>query len=183
MEIIQIVCDDNIYYFSGNNFFDEFFIALEGDELRKVAHEYFNSIPYQTLNSQEFLAFVKQVKNCGLIYKAKKVIEFAIVHKGNDVQLLHSLLPIYTSCCRILNQPETAIECAEHLLPICGGSCATYTSLAAAYCDIQDYKNAKKYAGIAYAKQGGGKGYQTEISLVFKRLKKETGETPDNKEE
>ena len=48
------------------------------------------------------------------------------------------------------------------------------TSLAAAYCDVGNYELAKKCANKAYAIQGGGKNYQTELSLVFQRIKKET---------
>lgn len=50
------------------------------------------------------------------------------------------------------------------------------TSLAAAYCDIGHYSLAMTCAKRAYAIQGGGKNYSTELSLVFMRIARETGE-------
>lgn len=172
----QIHYNGKMYHFDGKYFFDEFFIILSGEELNNVSRAYFNTIQYETLNSEDLFKTIKQMKSCGLYYETKKAIEFAIDKKSNDTQLLYGILPIYTSCCREAHQPKDAIIFAEKFLPICGGSSATYTSLAAAYCDIGDYENAKKCARRAYAKQGGGQGYNTEVSLVFKRIAKETGE-------
>ena len=180
MEILQH--DGKTYYYDGRLFCDEFFIILEGEELRNVAQAYFGATPYKTLDSNGLLNRIKQMKACGMYYETSKVIEYAFEKMGKDMQLLYTILPIYTSCCREINQPQRGINCAEKLLPICGGSVATYTSLAAAYCDVKEYEKAKKCARIAYAKQGGGQGYKTEVSLVFKRLEKETGDQFYNEE-
>ena len=51
-----------------------------------------------------------------------------------------------------------------------------YTSVAAAYCDLGDYAAAKRFADRAYGIQGGSKGYTTELSLVYRRIKTETGD-------
>ena len=48
------------------------------------------------------------------------------------------------------------------------------TSLAAAYCDVGNYELAKKCADRAYAIQGGSQNYQSELSLVYARIRKET---------
>ena len=50
------------------------------------------------------------------------------------------------------------------------------------YCDVRDYVNARRFADRAYARIGGGSsGYETELSLVYKRLNFiiEGGETYD----
>ena len=179
LQMQQIDYNGKRYYYNGTYFVDEFFLILEGEELRNVANEYFQGIDYPALDSDQLLEVIMQMKTCGMMYEVKKVIGDAFVGRAHNKRLLHSLLPIYTSCCRELNQPKEAIAIAEVLLPVCGGSTATYTSLAAAYCDIGDYEKAKKYAGIAYAKQGGGQGYKNELSLVYKRIAKETGNTPN----
>jgi hypothetical protein len=172
----MIECNGRMYTYDGKYFFDENFIIVEGAELKEVAGQYFSTIPYDILTTDELISLVIRMKGMGLYFETKKIIQFAMEQRGDNLGLMRTLLPIYLSCCREANQPQSAIDCAMKWLPICGGSNATYTSLAAAYCDIKDYENAKKYARIAYAKQGGGQGYTTETSLVFKRIQKETGE-------
>lgn len=173
-QIVEI--DGKNYYYDGKYFFDEFFIVLQGAELKEVAGKYFSSIDWQTLNVDELLDFIKKMKNNGLCYQAKKTIYSAMFKFKDDANFLYAVLPLYTSCCREMNLPQEAVDVAEGFLPICGGSVALYTSLAAAYCDLKNYEKAKKYARIAYAKQGGSKGYKNELSLLFLRLQKETGE-------
>ena len=51
--------------------------------------------------------------------------------------------------------------------------CATLTSIAAAYCDLEEYEKARQFCDIAYAEQGGGTGIKTELSLVYQRIEKE----------
>ena len=179
----KIELDGRIYYYNGKYFCDENFFVLEGAILGAVSREYYKSVQVDTLSNDDFMEYVVNLKKCGLVYEARKMIEKGFVERGKDGSLLFKLLPVYTSCCREMNQPQRAIACAEKLLPICGGSSATYTSLAAAYCDVGDYENAKRCAGIAYAKQGGGQGYTTEVSLVFKRIQKETGEKSEDFDE
>ena len=50
---------------------------------------------------------------------------------------------------------------------------ALLTSLSAAYCDVGNYEMARKCANKAYAIQGGSLNYSNELSLVYKRIKKE----------
>ena len=164
------------YYYNGQYFFDDCFIILQGEELNRVAKQYYTDAPYETMSADEVVALVKGMKGCGLFYETQKILQFALSKFVNDIDFLRTVLPIYTSCCREIGQPEQAIATGEGFLPICGGTVALYTSLAAACCDVKDYEKAKKYARIAYAKQGGGQGYKTETSLVFKRITKETGE-------
>ncbi|MBQ8426407.1 MAG: hypothetical protein IJX16_01450, partial [Clostridia bacterium] len=80
---------------------------------------------------------------------------------------------------RALNQPQKAIDFwmeNKHIFSSCL-SVPLLTSLAAAYCDIGNYALAKKCADKAYAIQGGGLNYKTELSLVYRRIKKEIENT------
>ena len=86
------------------------------------------------------------------------------------------VFPIITSCYRALNQPQKAIDFwmeNKKIFSTCL-SVPLLTSLAAAYCDVGDYVLAKKCADRAYAIQGGSLNYQSELSLVYGRIKKET---------
>lgn len=179
----QIEFNGRIYYYRDGTFFDEFFLILEGNDLRNVSKEYFKAIQWNNLTEEELFENIKQMKYNGLLYETKKVIGHIFIERANAVNLIHKLIPLYTSCCRELNQPEEAIKCAEELIPIYGVSSAIYTSLGAAYCDIKNYEKAKKCARIAYAKQKGGKGYKNELSLLFLRIRKETGENFFNDED
>ena len=49
-----------------------------------------------------------------------------------------------------------------------------YTSVAAAYCDVGDFETAKKVCDYAYFRQGGGTGEKNELSLVYRRILKQT---------
>ena len=173
MQIFEV--DGRIYYYDGKKFLDEYFILLEGAELQRVAEAYYSNVDYEKLGQELLIAHIKDLKFHGLYFRAKKVMDYAM-EKYDDDQFLYTILPIYTSCCREMGLPRVAIERAESCYPRIEFSVALCTSLAAAYCDVKDYKNAIRFAKMAYAKQGGGQGYKTELSLVFLRIKKETGE-------
>ena len=170
----RIEVDGVTYYYDGNNFLDEYFILLEGVILKKVAETYYGGVDYEKLDAEGILLYVKKLKACGLSYRAKQVMEYAL-DKYQDEKFLYRILPIYTSCCREMGLAREAIERIENDYSDIEYSVALCTSLAAAYCDIKDYKQAIRYARIAYARQGGGQGYKTELSLVFMRIKKESG--------
>ena len=86
------------------------------------------------------------------------------------------ILPRITSCYRKIGKPQKVIDILSYASNKFGKdvvSFALLTSAAAAYCDIGDYDNALKCCKRAYA--SGAKGSE-EISLVYKRIKKEKPE-------
>ena len=170
----KIEVDGAIYYYDGKKFLDEYFIILEGAVLQKVAGAYYERMDYKKFEPDTLLLYIKKLKSNGLIFRAKMVIEYAMEKYKNE-ELIYQILPIYTSCCREMGLANEAIARIENDYSHIEYSVVLCTSLAAAYCDIKEYDKAIRYARIAYAKQGGGKGYKTELSLVFMRIKKETG--------
>lgn len=88
------------------------------------------------------------------------------------------VLPILTSIYRGMGDPDSAILYAERYLHKSSDYCsvALLTSLAAAYSDKKEYVKAKNICNRAYAIQGGEQGYANELSLVYRRIKKELGE-------
>lgn len=75
-----------------------------------------------------------------------------------------------------MQRPEEVIKINKEAYGICGKSVFSvplYTSIAAAYCDLEEYEKARQFCDIAYAEQGGGIGIKTELSLVYQRIEKE----------
>ena len=161
------------YYYNGQYFFDETFILLQGDELQKVSTAYYAQFDYTQFDARVLGKYIQALKDKSLHAQARKVIEYGL-EKFDNKAFIEFVLPLYTSCCREMGQPQLALEKVEQYFGKVHFSAMLCTSIAAAYCDIKDYKNATKFAQLAYAKQGGGKGYKTELSLVFLRIRKET---------
>ena len=106
---------------------------------------------------------------------ASKALNTAL--KNADAKQIHSLLPRLTSLYRMNGQPEKAIDISCEYMEKYGNtitSPALFTSLAAAYCDIGNYKETKYYADRAYAMENGK--CSGELAGVYGRLKKESGE-------
>ena len=95
------------------------------------------------------------------------------IDSANDKYLvLRTLITMQTSCLRLINQPEKAIEFYNELYGIYGGSIgssALYTSIAAAYCDIDDIDSAVKNVNRAHAISKGNS--SLELISVYARIK------------
>ncbi len=91
-----------------------------------------------------------------------------------------ALLPRITSLYRIKNRPERAVEVGEHYIRIYESeiwSPSLFTSLAAAYCDLNELEKARKYANRARAISGNNS--SIELMSVYSRLKKLEEESPN----
>lgn len=102
---------------------------------------------------------------------SKKLFE-AIFDKSSNKQVIRSILPRYTSILRELQQPREAIDITEKIISVYGKSVyspALFTSLAGAYCDIGDTKEARKKANVAMAMSG--KNASIELISVYARIK------------
>ena len=82
-------------------------------------------------------------------------------------------MPVETSLLRLAHTPQKAIELYEMQVAKFGKEVESpqlLTSIAAAYCDVRDYANAKRLCDRAYA--WGGHSY--ELSAVYGRMKAES---------
>ena len=173
----RIEYNGEIYYYAKGLFVDSSYIEVDKITKDKLAEEVFSKIDYKKLPKDKLIAFIKEVKEAEQFILAKNICLYCLETYKEDVSLIKIVLPILTSCYRLCGQPEEAISVSKKFtLSSTYESVQFLTSLSAAYCDIKDYKNAKKYAKIAYALQGGGTGAKTELSLVFRRIEKEAGE-------
>ena len=173
----KIEYDGEIYYFLNGRFVDSSYIEVDKITKTKLAEIVFSKVDYKSLSKDKLIAFLKEVKEAEKFNLAKNICLYCMETYKEDVFLIKIVLPILTSCYRMCGQPEKAISVSKEFM--CSSkyeSVPFLTSLSAAYCDIKDYKNARKFAKIAYAQQGGSTGAKTELSLVFMRIKKEAGE-------
>ena len=104
---------------------------------------------------------------------AVKVAEKAL-EKAEEVSEIKSLLPRLTSLYRQVGNPQKAIDIAKEYTDMFNRrvwSQALLTSIAAAYCDQEEYDTAKKFADIARSTYGGS--ISPELMSVYERLKRE----------
>lgn len=166
--------EGNIYIYHNNQYYDEHFIALCKNDLLKVMAARAEKINYKLFSESELLDLIKNYKKNELYEIAKKISEYGMEKYYYNDKFIRSVLPIFTSCCRKLNMPNEAIRKSNLYLKASTCSPALNTSLAAAYCDIGDYNNAKKHAGLAYAKLANlPYNEKIEIANVYARIKAE----------
>ncbi len=125
------------------------------------------------LSLEEYIAEGDIFKSSGSIGIALTFYEEAV--KKADCKAMAYILPRMTSCYRKNGQPQKAIDILAYASNTFGKNMVTPTlliSVAAAYCDIEDYVRAKKCCDRAYCELNGK--YSEELSLVYKRIKKET---------
>ncbi len=172
----KIEVDGQTYYYINDNFVDESFLVVPDNVKKKLIPKVFESVDYKNLSPEDLMLLIKKAKRvCAYAYVIK-VATFGLDKNIDDAWWAIRVLPILTSSLREMGKPENAIEVAKHYTSLIRCSSPQLcTSLASAYCDIGDYERAKKFADRAYAMQGGGQGYKNELTLVYKRIDKETG--------
>ena len=172
----KIIFEDEVFYFNKGTIYDSSFLEVPKIVARKVLFKHYEGIDYKNYEEAEFLEYLKQLKISEFYEKCLVAIDFGLNKFTASYDFYRTVFPIITSCYRALKQPQKAIDFwmeNKHIFVSCL-SVPLLTSLAAAYCDVGNYVLAKKCADRAYAIQGGGKNYQTELSLVYQRIRKET---------
>ncbi len=173
----RIEIDGQKYTLNEGSLFDSMGMKIPEGKAITALFKYYSQIDYSQLDESQLLEYIKALKNSKLFQLCTDVIEEELTNE-HEYSFMRAILPIYTSALRERRKPELAIKFWEENSSqyYVYESVALFTSLAAAYCDIKDYATSRKLANRAYAMSGGGAGYQTELSLVYNRLKKEAGE-------
>ena len=171
----KLIFENEEYYFNKGVVYDSSFLEVPLVVAQKVLKEYYSAIDYKEFVEDDYLNHVKHLKTSGFYAECLNVAQQGLEKFPLSKDFARVVFPIITSCYRALGQSQNAIdywkqnrskysECRSAVL---------LTSLAAAYCDVGDYESAKRCADRAYTMQGGGKGYQNELSLVYQRIDKE----------
>lgn len=176
--MITISFENNIYYYEKGKLYDNSFLEVPQNVSTQILSNYYEKIDYTKLNENELLTFIKEVKEAEQYARCLNLISFGAEKFSNSSNYLKTVFPIATSCWRLSGNPQKAIDFwmskkdkFQYLLSV-----PLLTSLAAAYCDIEDYQKALYCINKAYNMQGGGKGYKNETSLVYLRIRKNAPE-------
>lgn len=174
----KITYEGEDYYFNKGILYDSTFIEVPKNVSQKVLKEHYEKINYEEFDEASLLEHLNYLKISECYDSCLQAINFGLKKFNSSIDYYKTVLPMITSCYRALGQPQKAIDfwmTNKKLFSSCL-SVPLLTSLAAAYCDVKNYELAKKCANRAYAMQGGGLNYKNELSLVYRRIKKETGE-------
>lgn len=176
-KIQKIIYKGVTYYLYDDKITDSSFLVLDTKTSQEVAEYYFSTIDTSKYTEDQLFTFLTLAKNAGAYSFAYKEIKNQLNRSDIDYSRVKAYLPVFTSLSRILRRPQDAIDIAEKYIKISSDyeSIALFVSLAAAYCDVKEYEKAFRTINVAYAMQGGGVGYKNELSLVYARIKKESG--------
>ena len=171
----KIIWEDQTYYINKGMVYDASFLEVTKEQARAVLACHCKTIDYTTFDESKLLTYLRKLKNAELYDVCLEVVFCGLNTFSDSVSFYTASFPIITSCYRAKGQPQQAIDFwmqNKKLFASCL-SVPLLTSLAAAYCDVGNYELAKKCANRAYAIQGGSLNYSTELSLVYRRIKKE----------
>ncbi|QFJ54919.1 HRDC domain-containing protein [Pseudobutyrivibrio xylanivorans] len=133
---------------------------------------------FETETVDEIIKLLDGAKMSGNTGFALKLAEESL--EKATLSEARALLPRITSLYRIKNRPERAVELGEHYIRVYESkiwSPSLFTSLAAAYCDLNKLEEARKYANRARAISGNNS--TIELMSVYSRLKKLEEESPN----
>lgn len=171
----KITFENEIYYIKDGKVYDENFSETPLNISTKILDIYYSKIDYTSLSENDLLEYLKNLKTSNYHYRCAEIIEYGLAKFPSSDHYKKIVFPMITSCYRAMSQPQKAIDFWMENKQLFSSSLSVplLTSLAAAYCDVKNYKLAKMCADKAYAIQGGGTGYKNELSLVYKRIQKE----------
>ena len=176
--MIKLIFNEEEYNYDNGRIYDENYMELPTIKAKEVLAYYYSKVDYKNFNEQELFQHIKKLKTSEMCNECLEVVNYGLDKFSNSFNFYKMTLPIIKICYRSIGQPQKAIDLwmkDREIIKSCL-SVPLLTSLAAAYCDVENYVSAKKFADRAYAMQGGGLDYKTELSLVYKRIQKETGE-------
>ncbi len=157
------------YYRRGEKWEDEMHIIVHETLQRELNDAYSESQDLSNLSYSELVKEADKFKESSSHYLAIRYYEEAVRKGGlSDIKYV---FPRITSCYRKKGQAKKAVNLFSEQVHKYGNSMITpalLTSVAAAYCDIEDFEMAKKCCDRAYAMTGGNAG--EELQMVYKRL-------------
>ena len=174
MEVIELEFEGQIYFLRKEHWTDYRGIVVPQYLQRELSSLYAKTLDLTALSVSQIIEYADNFKENQAYVLAIHYYEYAVNICEKDQ--ISYVLPRITSCYRKIGKPQKVIDILSYSSNKFGKSvvsCMLLTSAAAAYCDMGDHENALKCCNRAYA--SGAKGNE-ELSLVYKRIKKEKPE-------
>ena len=166
-----------VFYISGTTIADASFLMPPESLRAEIAKAYCDGKDMSALSESELLNVFRLCKENGALSTCIDAGQAYLNRVEGFPIEVRRILPIMTAAYRQLNEPNMAIALNREMHGKYGRdvfSVPLYTSVAAAYCDVGDFETAKKVCDYAYFRQGGGTGEKNELSLVYRRILKQT---------
>lgn len=163
--------EDEKYYYKNGKWFTSSMIVAPMGLVSRLNKLLVKDVDFSSKSMEELLTIIDGARSADNNTLAAQVLETAIRISSSDE--LQKLLPRLTSNYRKTGKSQTAIDMAESYINKYGKqveSNALYTSLAAAYCDIENFEIARKLANKARALSAGES--SPELISVYVRIKK-----------
>ena len=175
MNYEEIEIDGEKYKKVNNQWVDSSFIIAPTCVSKQIIKKQFEKIDFDSTTFWQMQNFIEETKQAECWDTCLELTDRYLkrLFVAGDLKTISFYLSVKTSCLRKLNKPDEVIKLCKEIKQRYGNeilSIATLTSLAAAYCDIEDWAKARQTCNYAYKKQGGGVGYTNELSLVYKRI-------------
>ena len=176
IEKTKVTLNDEDYFLIKGKWYDAHYLEVPVNVALALTEQILNDTSINGYSNEQLEKFVMGFKDQGLTGKALEIaaILYDRYESANDTSKLRWLMPVETSILRMSRTPQKAIEFYNAQIAKFGNTVNSpqlLTSVAAAYCDVGDYDNAKRLCDRAYG--WGGASY--ELSMVYGRIKKETG--------
>lgn len=172
MEKIEL--DGEVYYYINNRFVDSTFCAVSKSVNEKLCELFYKNLDFGAFSKEQLLDFVKKSKDAEQFSVAKNACAVGLEKFLQDEMFVRQILPIYTSLLRSLGQPKLAVEMAQKYTDLCScDSFALWISVAAASCDVGEFKDAIMFLKLAKQKKRSHTFEEdSEFSFVENRIKK-----------
>lgn len=134
---------------------------------------YAQSLSLEHYSVEELIKLADEFKNNESYILAAKHYREAISRADRDT--CRYIYPRLTSCLRKIGRSREAVEIISLIKKKYGMELITpvlLTSVAAAYCDLNEFGNAKRCADLAYCKLN--RNPSEELRLVYARIRKHT---------
>lgn len=169
----KIEYQGKVYYFQNGKIYDSTFCEVATGISNQILTSRIKQIDYTAFTENELYNFIVELQNGEQYGQCLQVMYYGIA-KFDSKEFAFKTYPKIASCLRKQKKPEEVIEFyninKQKIATL--NSSAFFTSLAAAYCDLEFYENALKCAKRAYAISKGVVGI--ELQMVFDRIKQNT---------
>lgn len=162
--------DNEKYYYNNGKWMTRTFTEAPLAIVNRLNQLLVNETDLGSKSMEELISVIDGARKADNIQLAAKALEAAL-----EIATVHetrNLLPRLTSNYRKLGQSQKAIDVCKSYTDRFNKavwSPALFTSVAAAYCDVEDYETARKFANLARSLSGPESA--PELISVYKRIK------------